>query len=342
MALSAPLLSVIIPVHNGGEALVHVLRAVLSSRYRDFELIVVDDGSDDGSAERSRAVGATVLATGSRLGPAAARNLGAAHARGRYLCFLDADCEPGPDTLGAIARAFLEDPELSAVFGSYDDAPAAPGFAAQYKNLCHHFIHQTSREEASTFWAGCGAVERSVFFACGGFDAARYPRPAIEDVELGVRIRGRGGRIRLAREIQVKHHKAWTLAGLIQSDVQDRAIPWARLLISGITIEDDLNLRWRHRVSALLVSMLPVSALLSLGDSAWLGAVFALAFGALWLNRDLYGFFLRKRGPVFAARAIPLHWLYYLYSVAGFCAGAALQWKTGLAGRSRASAPFPP
>jgi O-antigen/teichoic acid export membrane protein/glycosyltransferase involved in cell wall biosynthesis len=332
---------VIIPVHDGGETLVRVLRAVLSSRFTDFELIVVDDGSDDGSGERSRAAGATVIRTGGRFGPAAARNLGAAQAHGRYLFFLDADCEPGPETLGAIADAFLKFPDLSAVFGSYDDAPAAPGFVAQYKNLFHHFIHQTSREEASTFWAGCGAVERTTFLACGGFDAVRYPRPAVEDIELGGRIRRCGGKIRLVREIQVKHHKAWTFAGLIRSDVRDRAIPWARLLLSGRSMESDLNLSWRHRASALFVCALPATALLSFGHAAWLGAALLSVSGAFWLNRDLYGFLARKRGPAFAARAIPLHWLYYLYSVAGFGAGAALQWKEGTGREGPPHVPLP-
>jgi hypothetical protein len=49
-------------------------------------------------------------------------------------------------------------PEVDAVFGSYDDAPRAPNFIAQYKNLFHHYVHQHGKEEASTFWAGCGTV----------------------------------------------------------------------------------------------------------------------------------------------------------------------------------------
>ncbi len=334
-----PLLSVIIPVYNGGETLVRVLCAVRSSHFTDYELIVVDDGSVDGSAERSRKVGDTVLETGERLGPAAARNLGAAGACGRYLCFLDADCEPHPETLGAIARIFADEPGLAAIFGSYDDAPAAQGFVARYKNLFHHFIHQTSCAEASTFWAGCGIVERSVFLACGGFDATLYPRPAIEDIELGFRLRRQGHRIRLAKEVQVKHHKAWTLAGLICSDVRDRSIPWTRLLLSGNRIESDLNLRWHHRLSALLVCGMPVGMLLSLVDPGWLAMLFAFACGLLWLNRDLYEFFLRKCGPTFAVRAIPLHWLYYLYSVVGFCVGTASFWKERLVGGGGAS-PF--
>ena len=53
-----------------------------------------------------------------------------------------------------------EEPGIAAVFGSYDDEPGAPNLVSQYRNLLHHFVHQTGRTEASTFWTGCGAVRR--------------------------------------------------------------------------------------------------------------------------------------------------------------------------------------
>ena len=60
-------------------------------------------------------------------------------------------------------------------------------FLSQYKNLLHHFVHQGSSSDATTFWAGCAAVDRKVFVDIGGFDAARYDQPSIEDIEMGYR-----------------------------------------------------------------------------------------------------------------------------------------------------------
>ena len=57
-----------------------------------------------------------------------------------------------------IRAAFEEDPELAAVFGSYDDDPVEPNFLSQYKNLLHHYTHQNSGREASTFCGGYGAI----------------------------------------------------------------------------------------------------------------------------------------------------------------------------------------
>src|SRR5215213_3798092 len=171
-----PLISIIIPVYNGGAQFMRCLAAITPSSWRSWELIVVDDGSTDGSAAAAADVGATILHTGGRRGPAAARNRGAQIARGTWLCFVDADCEVHADTLANIVDVFQSDPSIDALFGAYDDAPAADGFVAQYKNLFHHYIHQGASPDASTFWAGCGAIKRSLFLALGGFDSQRYPR----------------------------------------------------------------------------------------------------------------------------------------------------------------------
>jgi glycosyltransferase involved in cell wall biosynthesis len=155
--------SIITPVYNACDTLPVCLQAVQQSDFRDWELIVVDDGSTDGSAELAAEAGVPVIGTHGRTGPAYARNLGASAAHGRYLFFLDADCQLHPDTLSRAARHLQAEPALDALFGSYDDTPAAPNFISQYKNLLHHYIHQTSRETAVTFWAGCGAIRRERF-----------------------------------------------------------------------------------------------------------------------------------------------------------------------------------
>jgi len=191
-------LSIVIPVRNGGPAFARCLSALAAARaacadLAATELIVVDDGSNDASASVARAAGARVLSTpapGHR-GPAAARNLGARAATGDYVFFVDADVALHPDALRRAAEAFAADPSLEAVFGSYDDAPGAPNFLSQYKNLLHHYIHQHAHRQASTFWTGCGAMRLSTFHALGGFDALTYRRPSIEDIDLGYRLRRR-------------------------------------------------------------------------------------------------------------------------------------------------------
>jgi hypothetical protein len=88
----------------------------------------------------------------------------------------------------------------------------------------------------------------------------------MEDVELGVRLRQAGQRIRLCPEVQAKHLKRWTLASLWHTDIFARAIPWTRLILRQGRLSCDLNLNWRSRLSALgawalLACTLPVLAL---------------------------------------------------------------------------------
>ncbi|MBP8002139.1 MAG: glycosyltransferase family 2 protein [Chloroflexi bacterium] len=318
-----PTFSLIIPVHNGLAHLPRCLAGVQRSRFRDWELIVVDDGSADGSGRVAEAMGARVVVNRGRSGPAFARNLGASQATGQYLFFTDADCELHEDTLGNAAAILQTHPHLDALIGSYDDSPAHPGFISQYKNLLHHFTHQTSREEAQTFWTGCGAIRRDKFMALGGFDAHRYPRPAIEDIELGYRLRAVGGTIHLAKQVQVKHWKQWTFLSLLHSDIFDRAIPWTALLREQKSLPSDLNLQWRDRISAaaviFLILQISYSFLrLSRPTRPHPFPLFPLPLILLLLNRHFYQFLWRKRGPLFGVRAIPLHWFYYFYSSLAF------------------------
>lgn len=253
MATDAPqpvMISVVIPAYNGEDCLSRCLQAITAGDYRRFECIVVDDSSTD----NSRAIAAQfpvrlVNLSGGPFGPAYARNRGAELAQGEILLFVDADVAVHADTLPKVAETFARHPDIDAVFGSYDDSPEAPEFLSRYKNLFHHFVHQHAREEAVTFWSGCGAVRREVFFLLGGFDENRH---VIEDIELGYRMRAAGRKIVVNKAIQVKHLKRWTLRGMIQSDVLDRGIPWTMLILRERAVPNDLNLRVSQRVSALL------------------------------------------------------------------------------------------
>ncbi|MDH3525202.1 MAG: glycosyltransferase, partial [Acidobacteriota bacterium] len=307
--MSAPRFTVVMPVLDGGSVFERCLEALFRSSFRDWDLVVVDDGSSDGSLEVARRRDARVLATRGRRGPAEARNLGAAVARGEFLLFLDADCEVHPDTLERAARRLDAAPEVDALFGSYDLSPAAPGVVSQFKNLLHHFVHQHGDEEAVTFWAGCGAVRRATFLRLGGFDARRFPRPSIEDIELGYRLTAAGGRILLAKDVQVRHHKRWTLAGLIRTDVRDRGLPWTELLLERRRPARELNVDLKGRLSVLLlvVAVAAAAAALALASKAWSLVAVTAVLGLLVLNRAVYRFFLRQRGPAFALASVLLH-----------------------------------
>jgi GT2 family glycosyltransferase len=266
-----------------------------------------------------------LLATGHRSGPAVARNLAAANATGDILVFVDADVELHPDAIGRIRRHFERDPQLDAVFGSYDDQPAAPGVVSQFRNLLHHHTHTSHPGPAGTFWAGCGAMRRSRFLAIGGFDH-HYERPSIEDIELGMRLAAAGGKLLLDPTILCTHHKHWSLRSMVVTDIRQRALPWSRLLRRHPHGPVGLNLTPAARFSGVLTLVL-VACLVALpwAPPAGWGAL-ACLLALLGLNRRFYGFCLRVRGPGFLLAAIPLHLLYFFYSSLTYALVAVEHW----------------
>jgi glycosyltransferase involved in cell wall biosynthesis len=328
----APALSVVIPVYNGALVLEQCLSALRRSTFTAYECVVVDDGSNDESGEVALRHGARLLRLQHKRGPAHARNRGAEVATASVILFLDADVCVHANTVEKVVRYFESHPEVDALFGSYDDRPTDQGFVSRYKNLFHHYIHQSAKHQASTFWAGCGAVRRNVFLGLGGFDET-YRRPSIEDIELGFRLRSRGKTIHLVKDIQATHLKRWTFRNLLRTDVFDRAIPWTLLMLRDKTVPVDLNLRFSHQLSVVIlygILLIAASAPVWGTTFTWAGlstmtSVVGMACGILvLLNGNLYLFFAQKQSWQFAIRALPIHWLYYLYSGAAVAVAITL------------------
>ena len=329
-------LSVIVPAHNAAGFLPRTLGALRNSDLpRDrWELVVVDDGSDDEtSLVAARYADTVVTLPGKAHGPAYARNRGFDVTRGDIMVFIDSDCVVHVDTLSRFATLFAEQPDLGAAFGSYDARPPAPGIMSQYRNLVHHFVHHQNAGDVETFWAGAGAIRRDVFVEAGMYDEWHYSKPQIEDIELGSRIRNLGRRILLEPSIQVTHLKRWTLRAVIRTDLHDRGIPWARLLMHRGTMlsTGTLNLRWTEKLSTILVWLaLPLSlaALLLRSLTPLWGAV-ACVMVVILLNLQLWMFFGRLRGPLFALLVMPAHLMYYLLNGISFGVGLLLQHLIG-------------
>jgi glycosyltransferase involved in cell wall biosynthesis len=314
----APRLSVVIPIHNGADHLRKCLEALRASTRRPDEIVVVDDSSTDDSAAIARSYDCQLvqLQAGPR-GPATARNRGVRATSGDIIAFIDCDVVVHPDALRLMEDQFVAHHDLSAVFGSYDDAPTNRTLVSQYRNLLHHYVHQVSRREASSFWAGCGAIRREAFEAADGFDET-YRWASIEDIELGLRLRVAGHRLLLCREIQATHRKQWTLLEVIHTDVFYRAVPWTRLLFSHKHIPSDLNLRWENRVSGIAAWVLVLTAISSPTGPLSVGLAACAIVVLLACNWNLYRLFVQRGGIRFGLGAIALHWLHYLYAAATF------------------------
>ncbi len=317
--LPFPSLSVVMPAYNAAHHLPRSLGQLIE--VGGFEqLILVDPGSTDGTADVARKMGVKVIDLGHRAGPAEARNAGVAQVKSEVVLFVDSDCVIAGDAIERVKAAFV-DPDLATLTGSYDDDPPEQNVASLYMNLRHHHTHQKARQDKATFWAGCGAVRTSTFNAAGGFDAEKFPMPMIEDIELGGRMQKLGA-TRLDPDLQATHLKRWSIFGVIKTDIFCRAIPWTKLILESDETPDDLNLRVAQRIAALWAPIaivativLPIAAYHSVRATVACLGFMAISMAMNW---SLISFFARKKGIFFAFEGWFFHQVHLFYSAVTF------------------------
>lgn len=200
--------SVIIPVYNGAATLPTSLRALQEQTRLPDEVIVVNDGSTDGSADVARGFGTRVISQ-HNTGPAAARNRGAAAAGGDILLFTDADCAPAPDWVERMVAAFA-DPNVAGAKGTYRTRQrglVARFVQAEYEDRYDRMRPLEAIDFIDTYSAG---YRRDVFISSGGFDTS-FPTASVEDQEFSFRLAEAGHRLVFVPDAQVFHTHDRTL-----------------------------------------------------------------------------------------------------------------------------------
>jgi len=185
-----PIFSVVIPTFNRRDRLLRAVGSVLSQSFRDYEIIVVDDGSTDGSAAALRGLSQGIrILTQRNQGPAAARNAGARAATGDYLAFLDSDDAWLPWTLEHYASLIREHARPAWLYSrgfvyanqaQSDVKSAGDPMATRFL----HYIDGASRDGVLPLPTGV-AIDREVFLRAGGFHEALH---GPEDIDLWFRI----------------------------------------------------------------------------------------------------------------------------------------------------------
>lgn len=208
MADEAPRVSVVVPVRDRRDLLSAMLDALSAQSFRDFEVVVVDDGSRDGSAdeaERPRMDGPRVrVLRQPPSGAVAARRVGVEAARGDVIAFTDSDCEPDPHWLERCVAAIDGGADL--VHGTTEPARAvAPLERSMWSGTeglfpsCNLVVRRTAYDRAGGF--DPSAVETLGFRIGGRARGLGFG----EDTLLGWRIR-RAGRAEHVADAVVRHH----------------------------------------------------------------------------------------------------------------------------------------
>ncbi|MFN3704674.1 MAG: glycosyltransferase family 2 protein [Thermoflexales bacterium] len=197
-------ISLVVPTHNRKDTLHRCLAAATDQDYPDYEVIVVDDGSTDGTGEMVQREFPQVryIRQEPNWGPAAARNRGIEAAAGDIIAFTDDDCLLPPDFLSRLADGYRRYPEVAGV-GGYLEAPdellQSNPFAQYEAYVTHRVYHAGPEEYLGGFECPAGGTNsmsyrRRVLLEVGGFDES-FPYAAGEDADLKWRVVQRGYRL---------------------------------------------------------------------------------------------------------------------------------------------------
>ena len=213
--MSAPLVSVITPVFNGEQYLRSVLEAVEGQTFRDFEHVVIDDGSTDRSAAiatefQGEGHHRVRLVSQSNQGEAAAVNRGLLEARGRYLMIVNADDPPYPHLLERTVDALESHPDCVVAYPDWDMIDASGGLIRRVETLDYS---QQALVADFVCIPGPGALIRCSALEGMSLRDSRFRY--VSDYDLWLRLSLRGGMVRCAERLATwrRHDSAATARG---------------------------------------------------------------------------------------------------------------------------------
>ncbi len=320
--------SIVIPNRNGAATLDACLAAACASRAPRFEVLVVDDASDDGSVEIARRHPCRLVRLAEHGGVSKARNAGARAATGDLLLFIDADCLLAPDAVSA-ARAAYGDRDDLVLGGTYTPVPADRDFFSRFQSaFIHHF--ETKRAAPDYVAAHAMLVDAGLFRQSDGFIEGSFIGVAasVEDVELSHRLRRAGCELVMAPGFLVTHVFRFSLARSLANAVR-KARTWTAYSLVNRDVLADSGTASRE-LKANVVLALAQALLLgaaAAARSAWpLAAAAALLALDLGLSRGLVLAWRRAGTRRFAVFATAYWVTLYAAAVGLGAAAGVVQW----------------
>ena len=199
-----PRISVVVCSYNGARTIRDCLEGLRKVRYPNFEVIVVDDGSTDSTAEIADEYGFVVIRTENR-GLSSARNTGMEAATGEVVAYIDDDASPDSDWLTYLATTFMRTKHVAV--GGPNIAPENDGFIAHCVDQSPgNPVHVLLSDGEAEHLPGCNlAIRKAALQAIGGFDPQF--RTAGDDVDACWRLQQKGWTLGFSPAAMVWHHR---------------------------------------------------------------------------------------------------------------------------------------
>ena len=207
--------SVVVPVYNGGRTIRSTVECLLGQTLRPHQIIVVDDGSTDDTAEVLEGFGGRItLLRKSNGGPASARNVGVRACTGELIAFTDSDCLPDKDWLRELVKGFYA-PGIAGAGGTVRGV--APGLVGEYTDMIGGLNPGFAPGGVVTRLVTANACfRRDALLGVNMFDE-RFRKPGGEDTELSIRLRSAGYELSYVERAVVLHHHRQTIRGFLKT-----------------------------------------------------------------------------------------------------------------------------
>jgi len=311
----------IVPVFNSETTISKCLASVASSTVDSLEVLVVNDGSTDKSRGIILEFKCQLIDLDKNQGRANARNVGASHATGDILIFIDSDIVIPADALGRAVEIFQSNRDAMAVNGVLRAEVEGLNFVSTYKNLYMNYNFRQMPEQIDFIFSSFVAIKKEYFLPFKDYKAT-------DDTELGMRmIETFEKNIILAKDIEVSHLKRYSFTSLLQNDFRV-AKDWASIFLKHKSYRNIFQKkRFAHANLNQLVSLLFVGlAMISFVSTPVLGkqAIFT-CFSSIVLapiiRTDYFMFVFNKTGVVFLMKAVGLFFVDSLAHISGIVIG---------------------
>jgi glycosyltransferase involved in cell wall biosynthesis len=213
--------SVIIPTYNRLPQLKLTLQSILEQKYTDYEIIVVDDGSTDGTDSflKSLVMPKLKWVSQNNKGPAAARNAGIKLASGKFIAFTDDDCVVPPDWLSHF-NEFFESSSVDIIGGAVHNSNKGNIFSETSQHVTNFFVEYLNQSgKSSSFLTSNNIAYRTdVLKKVVGFDE-RFKKAGGEERALNLKILNMGGKSLYAADIVVEHNHQMNFSKFVRQQI---------------------------------------------------------------------------------------------------------------------------
>ena len=299
-----PHISIIITAYNAEKTIEQCLKAIKNSDYEDYEIIVIDDGSQDKTSEIAKLYADRIIRKDKNLKLNAARKIGLNSAIGDIIVNIDSDIIIKPDIISRIASYFKNNPRACALTGKLDKNCPFLSYFSQYKNLYMNYIFSKIPEKVSFLYGSIFAIKKDLVYLY------RSNAKRADDTEFGQHLSAKNIKINFLKDLEVTHLKQYTFLSWVKNDF---FIPfdWGRIFIKykGWKQLGNRGMGYVHSPKEQLVCVVLAPSIVLMSIVSLFGyslgfLILILLFVWLLLNMSFIRFLIKEKSIDFGIRSI--------------------------------------